>query len=76
LLRDGRASHTDLAAATGWSPTTVTRRLTQLREGGALFFDVDLDAAHLGVTTEAILWIAVPAARLVAAAFTELVPAI
>jgi hypothetical protein len=47
-----------------------------LREGGALFFDVDLDAAHLGVTTEAILWIAVPAARLVAAAFTELVPAI
>ncbi|HVV10585.1 MAG TPA: winged helix-turn-helix domain-containing protein [Amycolatopsis sp.] len=32
-----------LAEATGWSPSTVRRRLTELCEGGVLYFDVDFD---------------------------------
>ncbi|GEC06193.1 AsnC family transcriptional regulator [Streptomyces spinoverrucosus] len=64
LRRDGRAPLTDLAAATGWSPASVARRLADLRAGGALFFDVDLDAALLGVTTQAMLWMAVGPAHL------------
>ncbi|KDN75546.1 hypothetical protein DF19_24335 [Streptomyces olindensis] len=58
LRRDGRAGLTDLAAATGWSSATAARRLADLRAGGALFFDIDLDATLLGVTTQAMLWMA------------------
>lgn len=64
LRQDGRTSHADLAAATGWSPATVARRLTGLRERGTLFFDVEIDDALLGVTTQALLWMAVAPARL------------
>ncbi|MEU5639059.1 Lrp/AsnC family transcriptional regulator [Streptomyces milbemycinicus] len=64
LRQDGRTSHADLAAATGWSPATVARRLTGLREYGTLFFDVEFDDALLGVTTQALLWMAVAPARL------------
>ncbi|MEU5614187.1 Lrp/AsnC family transcriptional regulator [Streptomyces sparsogenes] len=64
LSQDGRTGHAELAAATGWSPATVARRLGGLRERGTLFFDVEIDAALLGVTTQALLWIAVPPARL------------
>ncbi|MFC4913786.1 Lrp/AsnC family transcriptional regulator [Actinomadura gamaensis] len=59
LHRDGRATLAELAAATGWSPATVARRLTDLRASGALFFDVEFDDARLGVTTQALLWLAV-----------------
>ncbi|MCP2341538.1 Lrp/AsnC family transcriptional regulator [Actinomadura rupiterrae] len=64
LHRDGRASLADLAAATGWSPATTARRLTDLRASGALFFDVEFDNAQLGVTTQALLWLAVAPTRL------------
>ncbi|MFF4602354.1 Lrp/AsnC family transcriptional regulator [Streptomyces sp. NPDC001339] len=64
LQRDGRASLTDLAAATGWSATTVARRLAELRAGGELFFDVELDNTLLGITTQAMLWMAVSPAHL------------
>lgn len=64
LGRDGRASHTDLAAVTGWSSSTVARRIEQLRTAGALFFDVEIDDALLGVTTAALLWMSVPPADL------------
>ncbi|QKV90680.1 AsnC family transcriptional regulator [Streptomyces sp. NA02950] len=64
LQRDGRASLTDLAAVTGWSAATVARRLADLRAGGALFFDVELDTTLLGVTTQAMLWMAVAPAHL------------
>ncbi|MFD7134490.1 Lrp/AsnC family transcriptional regulator [Streptomyces sp. NPDC059894] len=64
LQRDGRASLSSLAAATGWSPATVARRLEQLRADGRLFFDVELDSTLLGVNTQALLWMAVAPARL------------
>jgi DNA-binding Lrp family transcriptional regulator len=64
LARDGRASLTTLAATTGWSESTVARRLEDLRGGGALFFDVDVDPALLGYAVEALLWLAVPPSRL------------
>ncbi|MFC7566843.1 AsnC family protein [Actinomadura namibiensis] len=34
LRHDGRATHADLAGATGWSPDTVARRLAALRARG------------------------------------------
>ncbi|MFC9932190.1 Lrp/AsnC family transcriptional regulator [Streptomyces sp. NPDC127190] len=64
LQHDGRASLSSLAAATGWSPATVARRLEQLRAHGQLFFDVELDSTLLGVTTQALLWMAVAPAHL------------
>ncbi|MET8177480.1 Lrp/AsnC family transcriptional regulator [Streptomyces sp. NPDC005336] len=64
LRHDGRASHADLAVATGWSPATVARRLAGLRARGTLFFDVEIDDALLGVTTQALLWMAVAPAHL------------
>lgn len=64
LQRDGRASLSSLAAATGWSPATIARRLEQLRADGQLFFDVELDSTMLGVTTQALLWMAVAPAHL------------
>jgi DNA-binding Lrp family transcriptional regulator len=60
LGRDGRASHTELAEVTGWSPSTVARRIDPLRTTAALFFD----DALLGVTTAALLWMSVPPADL------------
>ncbi|HZZ50398.1 MAG TPA: Lrp/AsnC family transcriptional regulator [Pseudonocardia sp.] len=63
LRRDGRASNAELASATGWSPASVARRLNELRTSGAIFFDVDIDPIHFGITTRAMIWMAVaPAA--------------
>lgn len=64
LRKDGRASYTELAAATGWSASTVARRLTELRASGRLFFDVDIDPALFGITVSAMLWMSVAPARL------------
>lgn len=64
LLHDGRTSYTDLAAITGWTASTVTRRLDQLRRSGALFFDVEIDANLFGITTSALLWMSVAPAHL------------
>jgi DNA-binding Lrp family transcriptional regulator len=64
LNRDGRASYADLAAATGWSASTVTRRLDELRRGGVLFFDVEVDNTLLGIHASAMLWMSVPPALL------------
>lgn len=64
LQQDGRAGHAELAAATGWTPATVTRRLAELRASGALFFDVELDVAVFGAGTQALLWMAVAPAQL------------
>ncbi len=64
LQRDGRASHAELAAATGWSPATVARRLAELTAGGAIFFDVELNDVFFGATTHALLWMAVTPAHL------------
>lgn len=59
LARDGRASHTELAAATGWSESTVRRRLGLLRRAGVLAFLVDVPPAALGFRAEARLWMSV-----------------
>ncbi|MGI5125611.1 Lrp/AsnC family transcriptional regulator [Pseudonocardia sp. CA-107938] len=59
LARDGRVGWSALAAATGWSPTTVARRVTELRERGTLLFDVDVEPRLFGASTEAIMWLTV-----------------
>ncbi|MFF4695645.1 Lrp/AsnC family transcriptional regulator [Streptomyces chattanoogensis] len=64
LAQDGRAGQAELAAATGWSPATVARRLADLQASGALFFDVEVDDTLFGATTQALLWMAVPPAHL------------
>ncbi|MCS0604642.1 Lrp/AsnC family transcriptional regulator [Streptomyces sp. LP11] len=64
LQRDGRATHAELAQATGWSPVTVARRLADLQAGGALFFDVEVDTGHFGANTRALLWMSVSPAHL------------
>ncbi|MGQ4382971.1 Lrp/AsnC family transcriptional regulator [Streptomyces sp. SAS_270] len=64
LQQDGRASHAEPAAATGWSPATVGRRPDELQSSGALFFDVDLDDTLLGATAQALLWMSVAPAHL------------
>src|SRR4051794_25873215 len=64
LQRDGRASLAELATATGWSAATVARRLADLQAGGTVFFDLELDPAPLGATTQALLWMAVAPAHL------------
>ncbi|GAA3785974.1 AsnC family transcriptional regulator [Streptomyces coacervatus] len=64
LQKDGRATHAELARATGWSPATVARRLADLRAGGTIFFDVEIDARHFGANTRALLWMSVRPAQL------------
>ncbi|MBT2225599.1 AsnC family transcriptional regulator [Nonomuraea sp. NEAU-A123] len=59
LRQDGRATHADLAAATGVSQATVARRLADLRANGTIFFDVEIAPALLGATTQALLWMTV-----------------
>jgi DNA-binding Lrp family transcriptional regulator len=73
LRHDGRASLTQLASATGWSPPTVARRLVDLQVSGAIFFDVEVDPAFFGTTTQAMLWLSVTPSHLndVAAALSE-----
>ncbi|MFI6509223.1 Lrp/AsnC family transcriptional regulator [Streptosporangium sp. NPDC050855] len=64
LSVDGRTSHTDLAAATGWSESTVRRRLDQLRESGALYYDLEVDCPYFGFRTQAWLWMTVSPSHL------------
>ncbi|MGW0806074.1 Lrp/AsnC family transcriptional regulator [Nonomuraea sp. NPDC002799] len=64
LSRDGRAGYPDLAAATGWSESTVKRRMEQLCSAGVLFFDMDVLPPLLGYRVEAQLWMSVPPAEL------------
>ncbi|WP_036496456.1 Lrp/AsnC family transcriptional regulator [Nocardia sp. BMG111209] len=64
LRGDGRATLADLSAVTGWSASTVARRMSELRTCGALYFDVELDDRCFGVNTRALLWAAVVPGRL------------
>jgi DNA-binding Lrp family transcriptional regulator len=68
LAADGRAGYQELSAATGWSESTVRRRLEHLREMRALFFDVEIDAALLGYEVQVMIWLAVPPAEMTAVA--------
>lgn len=64
LATDGRAGYEQLASATGWSPTTVRRRMTELREHGLLYLDIDVDWRMFGVNTRTLLWLSVAPAHL------------
>ncbi|MBO2451677.1 Lrp/AsnC family transcriptional regulator [Actinomadura barringtoniae] len=57
LSRDGRAPYSDLTSATGWSESTVRRRMESLRSNGVLHYQVDIPPAVLGFTSQARLWI-------------------
>ncbi|MFI7423208.1 Lrp/AsnC family transcriptional regulator [Nonomuraea sp. NPDC049684] len=56
LAKDGRAGYGELAGASGWSHTTVRRRLGELRAGDTLRFDVEIPSQALGYHAEAWLW--------------------
>ena len=64
LAVDGRTAFAELAAATGWSETTVRRRVEHLRESGALYFDLELDMPTFGFRSAAWLWMWVPPSHL------------
>lgn len=64
LRGDGRAALGDLAKATGWSLTTVRRRMTELRASGLLYFDIDFAPRMLGLGVHALLWLSVEPAEL------------
>jgi DNA-binding Lrp family transcriptional regulator len=60
LAMDGRTPYADLAVATGWSESTVRRRVDQLRDTGALYFDLELDMPAFGFRSTVWLWLSVP----------------
>ncbi|AYG82347.1 Regulatory protein AsnC [Streptomyces hundungensis] len=64
LAADGRAGFEELAEATGWSPTTVRRRMTELREHGVLYLDLDVDWRMFGAHARTLLWLSVAPAHL------------
>ncbi|MGI8331327.1 Lrp/AsnC family transcriptional regulator [Actinomadura scrupuli] len=70
LAADGRTSHADLATATGWSESTVRRRLDRLRRSGALLIQFEFDPRALGYRAQARLWMSVRPSGLVAVAET------
>jgi DNA-binding Lrp family transcriptional regulator len=65
LSLDGRAPYAELASTTGWSETTVKRRMSALRLSGILRYQLDLPPEAVGFGTQARLWIAAPPARAV-----------
>jgi DNA-binding Lrp family transcriptional regulator len=66
LARDGRAPAAELAAATGWSPTTVRRRMAELRASGVLYFDLDFAEGLHPSELQTSLWLEVEPAHLAA----------
>ena len=64
LGRDGRAELAELAAATGWSQSTVRRRLAHLRATGAAFLDVTYDYRIYDLSTRVLVWASVAPAEL------------
>ncbi len=67
LARDGRTPLGELATVTGWSPSTVRRRLAELRANGVLYYDVDYDLRQFGYGVMVALWLSVAPAELAAA---------
>ena len=64
LGRDARAELAELASATGWSQSTVRRRLAQLRASGVVFLDVEYDYRIYNLMTPVLLWASVAPAEL------------
>jgi DNA-binding Lrp family transcriptional regulator len=67
LRGDGRASIEQIVAATGFSAATVRRRLHDLRAGGAVRFEVDLDMRVLALPLRTLLRLTIAPADLPAA---------
>src|ERR1700761_506718 len=67
LELDGRTTYSDLATTTGWSQSTVRRRLADLRASGLLYFDVDFHHSLLDLTARGMVWLTVNPAQLGAA---------
>ncbi|MBD0707014.1 MULTISPECIES: Lrp/AsnC family transcriptional regulator [unclassified Streptomyces] len=59
LAEDGRAPHTRLAEATGWSGARVARRLEALEATGSLTYGVDILNERLGYELNATVWLQV-----------------
>ncbi|MFD8337008.1 Lrp/AsnC family transcriptional regulator [Streptomyces solisilvae] len=66
LARDGRAPLAELAAATGWSQSTVRRRLADLRADGTLYFDVVYTNRMFRQTVTTTIWLSVRPSELAA----------
>ncbi|GAA1266598.1 Lrp/AsnC family transcriptional regulator [Kitasatospora nipponensis] len=66
LALDGRAGLAELAAVTGWSPSTVRRRMEQLQACGVLYFDLEMDWRIFDVRVQTMLWLSVAPAELAA----------
>jgi DNA-binding Lrp family transcriptional regulator len=64
LQRDGRTTVTSLATATGWSQTTVRRRIEELLRTHVLYFDVDFDQSLFDLKMHVVMWLQVPADHL------------
>lgn len=67
LRDDGRATVEELTAATEVSAGTVRRRLHDLRAGGVLHLDVDVDLGMFELAVRTMLWLTVAPADLDAA---------
>ncbi|MFG1806174.1 Lrp/AsnC family transcriptional regulator [Streptomyces sp. NPDC049040] len=67
LARDGRVPAAELAAITGWSATSVRRRMAELRTAGALYYDLDFGSGLLAPDMRAVLLLEVEPASLAAA---------
>ncbi|WP_413102143.1 Lrp/AsnC family transcriptional regulator [Streptomyces sp. Inha503] len=66
LAGDGRAPLDELAAATGWSQSTVRRRLADLRADGTLYFDVDYSHRLFRQDVTTAIWLSVQPSELAA----------
>lgn len=64
LSIDGRTPTAELAAVTGWSRSTVRRRLSELRASGALYYDLDFNRRALLPDLRVALWMEVEPSRL------------
>jgi DNA-binding Lrp family transcriptional regulator len=65
LAVDGRTGYAELAARTGWSESTVKRRMEYLRHEGVLSYELDIPPTALGYRAEARLWMSVRPSGLV-----------
>jgi DNA-binding Lrp family transcriptional regulator len=66
LAQDGRTGLAELAAATGWSQSTVRRRMAELQDSGALYFDLEFERRIFDLEARALLWLSVAPAELAA----------
>jgi DNA-binding Lrp family transcriptional regulator len=64
LAQDGRTGLVELAAATGWSQSTVRRRMAELQDSGALYFDLEFERRIFHLSARALLWLSVAPAEL------------